>query len=224
MNNTGRTLAEKLALSHAISRATAQKYGLLPEKTSLTVACVGDSFTSGYDLPSPSIQAFPAVLATLPGDFAFKTENYGYAGVAVNYESKLSYLKSGVGLKSMNTDADIILVTLGANDAVWTPDMSDFAEDYRQLLETYIELPGCPKVIVMTPPRLLGLAGYDQLMAEIVAQEKAVAEELKLDIIDIYAFSEGKEKYSDDKVHFNAEGHRLVAEYIYKELSKLLSN
>jgi lysophospholipase L1-like esterase len=205
------------------SAETARQHKLLPEVKSLTVACVGDSFTAGYDLSDPGTETFPAVLATLSGDYSFQTENYGVAGVAVNNESFLSYFKSGVCARSLQTKASVILVTLGANDAVWAPDMTDFREDYKQLLETYIKLPHAPRVIVMTPPRLLGLKGYDALMAQIVREETVAARELNLDIIDIYAFSDGMEGYSDDSVHFNAQGHRLVAEYIYKALSEILS-
>jgi lysophospholipase L1-like esterase len=217
-NNT--TLVKKLAADGAVSKSAALQYGLLP--TSYLVACIGDSFTSGYDLVNPTAEAFPAVLSKLKGTYTFTTENYGVAGVAVNNESKLSYLHSKICAESLKTKADIILVTLGANDAVWTPDMSDFSQDYKQLLEAFISLPQAPKVIVMTPPRLLGLKGYDNLMGEIVKAEIAVAGDMKLDIIDIYAFSYGMEKYSSDSVHFNAEGHRLVADYVYKELSDIL--
>jgi lysophospholipase L1-like esterase len=219
-----RTLASKLVSEGAVSPDAARQFGLIPEKASYTVAIVGDSFTAGYGLDNPEKDCYPAVLAATTGEFTFKTENYGVAGVAVNNESVLSYLSSKTGARSFQTKADIVLVVLGANDAVWTPDMSDFYEDYKQILKTYMDMSHGPKVIVMTPPRLLGLKGYDSLMAEIVEKEKAAARDLNLDIIDVYAFSEGMERYSDDSVHFNTEGHRLVAGFIYDALAEILFN
>lgn len=224
LKSGGITLAEKLVSSGAIKKETAVKYGIFSEPKSYLVACVGDSFTAGYGLDDPDTQAFPAVLATLKGDYSFTTENYGYAGLAVNNESKLSYLDSKTGGKSFKTAADIVLITLGANDAVWSPDMSDFDEDYKYILEKFIGLPGKPRVVVVLPPRLLGLEGYDETMAGIVAIELNVAKKMKLDIIDLYTYSEDMDEYvSSDGVHFNAEGHELIAEYIYDELAGILS-
>ena len=95
-------------------------------------------------------------MASLKGDFEFETENYGRAGLAVNNESMLSYLQSKTGEKSFKTKAEIILVAIGANDAVWTPDMSDFEEIFQNLLEAFYKPSGEPRLIVMLPPRLLG--------------------------------------------------------------------
>ena len=53
--------------------------------------------------------------------------------------------------------------------------------------------------------------------------EKTVINELGLDIINIYEFSENMSKYSEDGVHFTSEGYKVLAEYIYNELCAVLS-
>jgi lysophospholipase L1-like esterase len=221
LNGTGQTLAAKLASGGAISGAAARKFGLLPSH--FTVACIGDSFTSGFGLDNPESEAYPAVLASLTGEFSFTAENYSTEMVTVNEESYLSFAMTKAYARSVKTEADIILFVMGANDAIWTPEQTDLAEDLEKLLQAYLKLPQKPRVIVMTPPRLVGTSKFDDEMAEVVRTETAVANKLNLKVIDLFTFSEGMAAYSSDKVHLNAEGHRLVAEYIYKALSVILS-
>src|SRR5262245_47466097 len=48
----------------------------------VNVACVGDSITAGSGLPSPSTQAYPAVLGTLLGT-DYTVENFGVSGTTM---------------------------------------------------------------------------------------------------------------------------------------------
>lgn len=219
------TLIEQLVNDGAVSMETAAEYDLLPQKTDYLVACVGDSFTSGFGLDDPETEAYPAVLAALEGEYSFQTENYSYEMLTVDLESPLSYAKTMTCARSLKSKADIVVIALGANDAIWSSDQTDFAEDYKMLLNMYIKLNTAPRVIVITPPRLFGLEKYDDLMAELVETEIEVAKELELDVIDVYALSleMEAEEYCTDKLHMNAEGHRYVAGFIYDELSRLLS-
>lgn len=227
INGSESTLAEKLAGEGAISLQTARKLGLVPEYTGdtkeLTVACVGDSLTFGMGTGNPDTESYPGVLATFTGEFKFTTENYGYSGATVDYESFLAYANTQPYEDSLKTEADIVLIMLGTNDAVWSPNQPDFPEDFRQMLETYINLPHSPRVIVMTPPHLLGIEGFDDLLADVVEEEKSVISEMGLDIINVYEFTENMAKYSEDGIHFTAEGYKILAEYIYNELCAVLS-
>jgi acyl-CoA thioesterase-1 len=124
---------------------------------------------------------------------------------------------------SLKTKAEVIVIMLGTNDAVWSPKQTDFAEDYAQMLDTYINLPQKPKVIAMLPPHLLGLKGYDDQLEKVVEQEKAVIKEKGLDMIDAYTFSADMAKYSKDGVHLTPEGYRLLAGFVYEQLGVILS-
>lgn len=223
---SGITLVEHLISQGVISMEDAYEYGLVTQVKSYVVACIGDSFTSGFGLQDPALEAYPAVLSALEGEYAFTAESYAYSMLTVDFESRLSYAKSRVCAKSMKTKADIVLVALGANDAIWSGEQTDFAEDYEELLNMYINLPTEPRVIVVTPPRLFGLESYGELMAVIVEDEREVAGKLGLDIIDVYAFSESMEteEHCDDNLHMNEQGHRLVARFIYDQLCRILSD
>lgn len=220
------TLAEKLANEGALSLQTARKLGLAPEYSGeakeLTIACVGDSLTFGMGAGDPAAESYPSYLAAYTGPFKFVTENYGHSGATVDYESFLAYSGTQAYKDSLNTKADIVLIMLGTNDAVWSPNQTDFAEDYKQMLETYVNLPHSPRVIAMTPPRLF-FEGFGDKLADVVEDEKAVISEMGLDIINIYEFSEDMSRYSEDGVHFTAEGYKILAEYIYDELCAILS-
>jgi lysophospholipase L1-like esterase len=225
------TLADKLAADGAISKFTARKLGLIPayagEVKSVTVACVGDSLTFGMGTANQATESYPGVLATLTGPFTFITERYGHSGATVDYESKgvfaPSYASTTEYADSLKTKAEVIVIMLGTNDAVWSSGQPDFAEDYAQMLDTYLNLPHKPKVVAMLPPHLLGLKGYDDKLEKVVEMEKAVIQEKGLPMIDAYTFSADMAKYSKVGVHFTPEGYRLLAEFVYEELGDILS-
>jgi lysophospholipase L1-like esterase len=225
------TLAEKLAADGAISSYTARRLGLIPAYAgavkSVTVACVGDSLTFGMGTANQTTESYPGVLATLTGPFTFITERYGHSGATVDYESKGAFAPSYASTQeyadSLNTKAEVIVIMLGTNDAVWSSGQPDFTEDYAQMLDTYLNLPHKPKVIAMLPPHLLGLKGYDDKLEKVVEMEKAVIQEKGLDLIDAYTFSADMAKYSKDGVHFTPEGYKLLAEFVYEALGDILS-
>lgn len=212
----------------AVTAAATGMYGLLPgKKNGHVVACVGDSLTYGFGTAHPAAESYPGYLARMPGKINLNTENYGVSGATVDDDGTNPFAPAYTGTEryrdSLNTKADIILIMLGTNDAFWSAGNADFTGDFKKLLEAYIALPHAPKVIVMTPPRLPGLEGYDEPLAEIAAKELEAAAELELDTIDIYTFSGEISAYSNDGVHFTAEGNARIAEFIYSELARLLS-
>jgi lysophospholipase L1-like esterase len=205
------------------SAALTRVYGLLPAKAeSYTVACVGDSLTFGLMSDDPATQSYPAVLSTLKsGKLVFTAENYGCSGATVDHESFKPYTNQAEYTSSLTTTANVVVIMLGTNDAVMSPNQTDFDEDYKQLLDIYINLPQKPKVIVITPPHLYN--NFDGNVSKLADREKAIAQEMGLDVIDIYALSADMGQYSKDNVHFNAEGYKLLAEYIYTGLNDILS-
>jgi lysophospholipase L1-like esterase len=230
------TLAAKLVADGAVSKYTAREYALIPvftgTVTSHVVACVGDSLTYGMSTKDPTTESYPAVLGTLTGGpFSFTTERYGHSGATVKYDGGTSFAMPYAGTQeykdSLNTKADIVVIMLGTNDAVWATDQSYFTDSFTKMVNTYINLPQKPQVIVMLPPHLFGdsLKGYKDKLASIVDKEKAVAKDLNLDVIDAYTFTQSMTvpKYSTDGVHFTTYGYKLLAEFVYDKLSDILA-
>jgi hypothetical protein len=184
----------------------------------VTVAASATASPSGWATADPTKESYPAVLVPCPAPSPSLQRGTATAAPHIDYESTgffPAYVTTQEYKDSLNTKAEVVVIMLGTNDAVWSPNQTDFAEDFTQLLDTYINLPHKPHVIVMLPPHLLGLKGYDDKLEKVVEQEKAVIAEKRLDMIDAYAFSADMAKYSKDGVHFTFEGYRLLAEFVY---------
>ncbi len=233
------TLIEKLVADGAVDAAAAEALNLRSpaDQTggadAITVACVGDSLTFGLMSDDPATQSYPAVMATLrEGGYRFVTENYGLSGACVDpddsYFFALPYDASAEYAASILTQADVVLLMLGTNDAFWSPHLDIFEENYSKLIRTYIELPQKPTVIAVLPPHLyftmegMDTGIYDTNIANVVQYEKNVAEALGLPVIDAYSFNADSPELFVDGIHFTVEGYSLLAQEIYSQLCAIL--
>ena len=195
-----------------------------------TVCCAGDSLTFGMTADDPATQSYPSVMAKLTqGGIRFVTENYGLSGAAVDPKDDFffanPYVASPEYAASIATQAEIVLLMLGTNDAFWSPNRDIFEENFTALLQTYIDLPQAPQVIVVLPPHtFFEMAGvnYDDYLEELIAKEKTVAENLGLPVIDARSFNEGQADMFVDGIHFTVDGYALLAETIYTQLCAIL--
>jgi len=228
----GETLLETLIAAGAVDAAAAASLvGAPAPEADYLVACVGDSLTFGLTAPNPNTQSYPSVMATLTdGGFTFATENYGRSGATVDPKDDFfqanPYVASPEYADSIRTQADIVLVMLATNDAFWSPNRDVFEENYTALLQSYIDLPQAPQVIVVLPPHtffeMFGVS-YNDNLAPLIDKEIAVAEALGLPVIDAYSFNEGREELFTDTIHFTVEGYSLLAGEIYSQLCGILS-
>lgn len=247
VKGTEQSLVEKLAAEGAVSRETGERLGLLapavpeapeapadpeeaeqPAAVVKTVACAGDSLTFGLMSDDPATQSYPSVMAGLSGKYQFVTENYGLSGACVDpddsYFFALPYDASAEFASSMETKAELVLLMLGTNDAFWSPNLDKFEENYRAMLQHYIDLPGAPQVIAVLPPHMyFEMEGpYKANLASIVEMEKKVAAEMNLPLLDAYTFTEDAEALFTDGIHFTVEGYALLAQQLYDQLSAVL--
>ena len=233
------SLLELLIDSGAVDAAAAASLGLADvvfetvtpfDGPTYTVCCAGDSLTFGFTTDDPGTQSYPSVMATLTGGgIRFVTENYGLTGTCVDpddsYMFALPYVTSAEYAASMETEADVVLVMLGTNDAFWSPNRDIFEENFTNLLRSYMDLPQAPQVVVVLPPHCFfeyGGLNYDDNLEDVVAKEKNVAETLGLPVIDARSFNADKEDMFVDGVHFTVEGYALLAETIYTQLCAIL--
>lgn len=224
-------LIEKLVAEEAVTAEDAVKCGLINDETAkdpedvkvFTVACIGDSLTYGEASDDPVTQSYPAVLAGIDGKYKFVTEKYGRSGATVDFVGFLPYGGTDEYKASLETEADIVLIMLGTNDTVFSMNRNIFPDNYTKLVQTYIDLPCKPQVIVMLPPHFFSQYGADSILAPLIDQEKQVAEELGLEVIDVFSFTENRYDLGNaDGVHFSVEGYKALAEFVYDELSAIL--
>lgn len=187
----------------------------------IRVACIGDSITWGFTLLNPSRQSYPALLQKKLGE-GYIVKNFGYNNASARFDADTPYVRKKVYSNSLVWNPDIVLLMLGSNDTKkrnWDPEI--FRRDYRKLVQSYLDLPSKPRVILIAPIRifqpmhipLLGL--YSETMEGGVRPAiREIAAELGLalvDLVDLFPDS----KYMMDGVHPQATGAGMLADAIY---------
>lgn len=187
----------------------------------IRVACIGDSITWGFTLLNPSRQSYPALLQKKLGE-GYIVKNFGYNNASARFDADTPYVRKKVYSNSLVWNPEIVLLMLGSNDTKrrnWDPEI--FRRDYRELVQSYLDLPSKPRVILIAPIRifqpmhipLLGL--YSETMEGGVRPAiREIAAELGLalvDLVDLFPDS----KYMMDGVHPQAAGAGMLADAIY---------
>lgn len=190
----------------------------------IRVACIGDSITWGFTLINPARQSYPALLQEKLGS-EYVVKNFGFNDASARFDADTPYVKKRVYRNSLAWMPDIVLIMLGTNDTKrhnWDPGI--FRRDYKRIVQSYLDLPSKPRVILIAPIRIflpvrfpiLGL--YPDTMEEGVRPAiREIAEEMGLELIDLVdLFTDSK--YMMDGVHPQAAGARMMADTIYNSV------
>ena len=184
------------------------------------IACIGDSITWGFTLLNPWKQSYPALLQARLGE-EYEVRNFGYNNAAARFDADMPYVRKRVYRNSLEWAPDIVLLMLGTNDTKkrnWNPEI--FRRDYRAIVESYLNLPSHPRVILIAPIRIFLLMGRPLLGLYPETMENGVrpailetARALNLDVIDLKdLFADNR--YCRDGVHPQREGTRMMEEAI----------
>ena len=186
------------------------------------VACVGDSITYGYHIDNWFFHNYPYILQVLLGS-GYYVRNFGLSGSTAMRSAKMSYRRFPNYRKSLKFLPDVIVILFGTNDANaqnWKgPEV--YTAEYRELLQSYRELPSGPVIWLMTPPLLFyPKTEEDRVMNEHIRQErdcvKALAEELDVQVIDLCEKTKDHtDWFQPDGVHPNAKGAMEIAHIVY---------
>ena len=193
-----------------------------------TIAAVGDSITQGACATGRGY-SYPAELQRILGTDKFNVVNFGRSGATLMSNTGAPYNIQNSYYRSLSFAADYTVIMLGTNDSVdnywnmdWSayqdydhPSTAKFEAELRQLIADYTAVGS--RVIIMTSP-----ASHNQYYTNvdaIVAIQKAVANDLGLDVIDMNAFTtaygnDWQTYYDADGLHFNDAGYKKAAEYI----------
>ena len=186
------------------------------------IACVGDSITYGYHIDNWFFHNYPYILQVLLGS-GYYVRNYGLSGSTAMRAAKMSYRRFPNYRKSLKFQPDAVVIMFGTNDANaqnWKgPEV--YTAKYRELLQSYRELPSSPMIWLMTPPLpLYPKTEEDRAMNEHIRQErdcvKALAEELDVQVIDLCEKTKDHpDWFQPDGVHPNAKGAMEIAHIVY---------
>ena len=105
----------------------------------IRIACVGDSITYGYGTNNIENESYPARLQELLGD-NFIVNNYGVNAMTVLSNTETPYTQTVQYLQSLESNADIVILMLGTNDAKlgnWAKNETNFILDYEKLINKY---------------------------------------------------------------------------------------
>ena len=188
------------------------------------VACIGDSITWGFTLLRPSKQSYPALLQEKLGP-GYEVRNFGCNDAAARFDADTPYVRRRAYRNSLDWNPEIVLIMLGTNDTKrrnWDPDI--FRRDYRKLVQSYVDLPARPRVVLIAPIRIhlplripvLGL--YPETMEEGVRPAiREIAASMGLELIDLQGLFTDTQ-YCVDGVHPQAAGARMLADAIFSAL------
>lgn len=196
----------------------------------IKIACVGDSITYGFGVHDWGNCNYPKQLDTLLGE-GYCVNNYGHSGATVQADGDQPYYDYSEYKKSLEFDADILILMMGTNDSKpynWV-DNATFKAKYIELINKYKEQNPDVRVILMTPATSYmiedgvdGLTSFDispercDVIAQIVRE---IASEYGYELIDInLATKDNKALFIDDLVHPNKDGATLIANTVYEYL------
>lgn len=203
------------------------------------ITCVGDSLTVGVGVPSEirTANSYPGQLQTLMGE-EYKVVNCGRSSsTTISDDSTymnpsknaVFYGKTGAYRKALGTKSDIVLIMIGTNDSVTVsagnPDsVNEYYNALKSIVMAFKSQETNPRVYILTSPyRIEGTASAKNVEDAIVPTQKRLAEDLGLDLIDIFAATkQAGEKNGDiysDKLHFKQEGYAIIAKTVYDFLS-----
>lgn len=191
------------------------------------IACIGDSVTYGAGvLGKRSTSTYPVYLQGLVGD-DWQVLNYGLSGRTLMDSADVPYTKEEMYPETLACKADVYIVMLGTNDAKYFNwNAENYEKDLTAFLEKYIEIAGVRGVYVVKPLKCFVADGNEEVKHGIKSENvieaceiiECVAKELRVNVIDLYTFSEDHPEWLPDGIHPNAEGNWAIANYIYSHL------
>ncbi|QAY64469.1 carbohydrate-binding protein [Xylanimonas allomyrinae] len=190
----------------------------------LSVAAVGDSITYGMNTSGTETSSYPAQLQSMLGD-AFSVKNFGISGYTVMTRGDLPYARTTQYTQSRALNPDVVVFQLGTNDTKsWNYRyISDFVDDYRALVRSYLSLPSAPVVFVALPPTVFSTAyGIDETnlldVNKRILDAMSTPEFQDVTIIDNHTFTADSKALYGDGVHPGNEGSTELAVNVRTQL------
>lgn len=200
------------------------------------IACCGDSLTAGHYWANES---YPTYLSQYVSD-KYAVENCGVNGISITGyggswdDPEMRYIKQDVYQKSVNFKPDIFAIMLGTNDATgWEKAKDKFEDEYRILLDSYIEqFPNAKFIMMVSPPVVtpnqFGIPN-DEIRDYVNPIQRELADEYGFEVLDLREEFEAVEGFeskflrpNNDNVHFTKEGAQYVANRVW-EIAKDLT-
>jgi lysophospholipase L1-like esterase len=189
----------------------------------IDVICFGDSITSGYKLPDPARQSYPARLEKL-SEAKWKVRNLGVPGATTLKKGDLPIWQQQQYQTVMSSSPDAIIMIFGTNDTKdinWQK-IDNFEADYLELVKRLKDLPSAPKVYIGSLPHVLQSypSGVSNQRLSILSEKvKKIAQQTGVHYIDITTpLGTNKELFIDD-LHPNPRGEEIIARTVLENIT-----
>jgi hypothetical protein len=151
------------------------------------------------------------------GGTRYRVGNFGHPqGSVIDHalENPKSILRSAeLKLAEKFAPAIVVLGPFGDHELLTQQSLDRFAPDLRTLIERIGSFPGKPKIYIALPlPR--GGKDEDENYRRIRNETKAVAEEGKLETIDLWAYFLGRAELFQDATHLTLAGRQELARVV----------
>lgn len=187
----------------------------------IRVSCIGDSITAGVGANKG--MSYPDQLGKLLGK-PWEVRNFGVSGATLLNKGNRPYQGQKHFRAALGSEPNVVIIMLGTNDTKaqnWK--MKDqFAADYKDLIKQFAELKCKPRIFVCHPVPVPGGGNFGITEAGVREESPmidAVAEEMKVGVIDMYSALKDHPETIPDKVHPNSDGAALMAKAAYKKLT-----
>jgi len=200
----------------AVSTAFAQK--------KIKIACVGNSITYGHGISDREHDTYPAVLGRLLGD-KYEVGNFGISGRTLMNKGDSPYMNEQIYKDALQFEPDIVTIKLGTNDSKpknWKYNET-FKDDLRTLVKSFQSLPSCPKVYLCLPIPATAPAwniSDSVIVNGVIPYIKEVADEMNLEVLDLYTAFTPYVHLLPDSVHPNEDGAAVIAYLLSEFLRK----
>jgi lysophospholipase L1-like esterase len=202
------------------------------EPPPIRIVVLGDSTVCDYPTDSP-IRGWGQLLGE-----GFK-KPVAIRNLAVSGCSTKTFIKEGRLKKALEEPADFALIQFGHNDSHGKerPESTDAATDYKEYLREYVDSfqKAGTQPILVTPMHRRTFSGgkLTEELRQYAEAMKAVAEEKKVPVVDLYALSGelflklGDDGSADlscgpkDWTHFSEKGARAMAGLVLGELGRI---
>lgn len=181
------------------------------------VACIGDSLTAGTGITDKEKDSYPARLGALLGD-GYEVKNFGIGGSYIlpadspynKRENKtLSYRDTQQHKDSLAYDPDVVLIMLGANDAlssmVTEESIAVIQSEYEKIIKIYKNLDSVKHVYVLsTTPSIQNIGAAMLMHGTLQKMQQRAAENTGCDFVNTYPLVS---EYFDTMLHTSDRLH-----------------
>lgn len=190
------------------------------------VACVGNSVTFGMGIENPQ-ERYPAQLQAMLGN-NYEVRNFGHSGATLLRKGHRPYNSLPEYSAALDFKPDIVIIHLGLNDTDprnWPRYRDEFTKDYIALIDTFKTVNPNAEVYIcrMTPifhthPRFK--SSTRDWFWQIQETIEIIAASQNVKLIDLHTPLYKRPDLLPDALHPNGEGATIIAETMYKTISK----